>query len=198
MRADEIIKEHFEQSFDVHRRILSNPDFLKSVSESAMAIAGAIKNGKKLLVAGNGGSAGDAQHIVAELVGRFEKEREPFPAIALTTNTSTITAVSNDYSFETIFSRQLLALGQKGDVFLGISTSGNSKNIVSAFRVAKELGVKSIGLLGNNGGKCVSLCDIAIIVPHKRTARIQEIHILAIHAVCDFVEKELSAKKQKT
>lgn len=191
MNVEKIIKEHFEESVGLHKEILMDEAFFAAVVMAASLIKDTVRKQKKVLVAGNGGSAADAQHFVAELVGRFEKERKPVPAIALTTNASTITAISNDYSFETVFSRQILALGQKGDVFVGISTSGNSGNIIHAFETAKKVGIRTIGLLGNNGGKCTNLCDIPIIVPHRRTARIQEIHTLIIHAICDFAEREM-------
>ncbi len=136
-----------------------------------------------------GGSAADAQHFIAELVGRFVKERRGLPGISLTTNTSSLTAIANDYSFDDVFSRQLLALGEKDDVFFGISTSGKSPNILKALDAAKSIGMITIGLLGRDGGPCASHCDIPIIVQHDVTARIQEIHILTIHAICACIDE---------
>ena len=145
----------------------------------------------KILIAGNGGSAADAQHMAAELVGRFKKERRGLPAIALTTDTSIITAVTNDYSYEGLFSRQIEALGKEGDIFVGISTSGNSENIVQATNKAKEIGLKTVLLLGKNGGKLREMGDYTLTIPSNDTARIQESHILVIHLLCDIIEKQL-------
>ena len=143
-----------------------------------------ILSGNKLLIAGNGGSASDAQHIAAEFTGRFVKERKPLAAIALSTDTSALTAIANDYGFEHIFSRQLEALAKPGDLFLGISTSGNSRNILSAFQSAKKTGCKTLGLSGRNGGQMNDLCDLNVVVPSEITARIQEMHILIGHIFC--------------
>lgn len=149
-----------------------------------------LKNGNKVLLAGNGGSAADAQHIAAELSGRFVKERKALPGIALTTDTSAITSIANDYGYEYVFSRQLEALGKPGDLFIGISTSGNSEGILNAFKSAKKLDCKTLGLSGRNGGKMNGLCDLNIIVPSETTARIQEMHILIGHILCKAVDKE--------
>src|ERR1700743_331709 len=149
-----------------------------------------LKSGHKVLTAGNGGSAADAQHIAAELSGRFVKERKALPGIALTTDTSAITSIANDYGYEYVFSRQLEALAQKGGLFIGISTSGNSEGILNAFRSAKELNCKTLGLSGRNGGKMNGLCDLNIIVPSEITARIQEMHILIGHILCKAVDNE--------
>jgi D-sedoheptulose 7-phosphate isomerase len=154
-------------------------------------IAQAFKDGKKLLIFGNGGSAGDAQHIAAEFTGRFLKERKALPAIALTTDTSALTAIGNDYGFERIFSRQVEALANAGDVLIGISTSGNSENVLKALRKGKEIGCKTIGLSGCNGGDMNEVCDINIIVPSQITARVQEMHILIGHIFCNVVEDKL-------
>jgi len=150
-----------------------------------------FNNGSKLLIAGNGGSAADSQHFAAEIVGRYKKERRGYPAIALTTDTSILTAWGNDYDFESVFSRQIESLGQQGDIFLGISTSGNSKNVILAVKKAKEMGMITIGLLGNNGGNLKDLVDMSIIVPSTNTARIQEVHITIIHILCEEIEHEL-------
>lgn len=161
------------------------------VLKAGKVVVDTIRGGNKILICGNGGSASDAQHFAAELVGRFEQERKALPAIALTTDTSVLSALGNDYGFETIFSRQLEALSVAGDALIGISTSGNSKNIILATAAARKRGVKTIGLLGNDGGKLVSSVELPVIVPHSVTARIQEAHIFIIHFWAAYVEKEL-------
>jgi len=154
-------------------------------------IVSTLGAGNKVIICGNGGSAADAQHLAAELVGRFEQERRGLPAMALTTDTSILTAIGNDYGYDTIFSRQIEALSKAGDVLIGISTSGNSRNIILAVESAMNVGVRAIGLLGSDGGKIASLVDMAVIVPHSVTARIQEAHIFIIHFWCALIEKEL-------
>lgn len=155
-----------------------------------------ICNGGKIILMGNGGSAGDAQHIAAEFVGRFIKERVGLPALALNTDTSILTAISNDYGFENIFARQIEALAKKGDVIIGISTSGNSENIVRGIKNGKEIGCKTFGLSGRNGGKMLEICDNCIVVPSYTTARIQEMHILIGHLICELIDQywEISNK----
>jgi D-sedoheptulose 7-phosphate isomerase len=148
----------------------------------------AIKSGNKVLLAGNGGSAADAQHIAAELSGRFVKERKALPGIALTTDTSALTAIANDYGYNHVFSRQVEALAQPGDLFIGISTSGNSQGILNAFESAKNIGCKTLGLSGRDGGKMNGICDLNIIIPANVTARIQEMHILIGHILCKAVD----------
>jgi D-sedoheptulose 7-phosphate isomerase len=143
-----------------------------------------LESGGKILIAGNGGSASDAQHIAAELTGRYVKERKALPAIALTVDTSALTAISNDYGFEKVFSRQLHALARPEDLFIAISTSGNSPNIIDALNTAREIGCKTLGLSGRDGGRMTQLCDLNIIVPDDTTARIQEMHILIGHIFC--------------
>lgn len=147
-----------------------------------------LKNGNKVLLAGNGGSAADAQHIAAELSGRFVKERKALPGIALTVDTSALTSIANDYGYEHVFSRQVEAFAQPGDLFIGISTSGNSQGILNALESAKKLSCKTLGLSGRNGGKMNALCDLNIIVPSDVTARIQEMHILIGHILCKAVD----------
>jgi D-sedoheptulose 7-phosphate isomerase len=147
-----------------------------------------IKSGNKVLLAGNGGSAADAQHIAAELSGRFVKERKALPGIALTTDTSALTAIANDYGYNHVFSRQVEALAQPGDLFIGISTSGNSQGILNAFESAKNIGCKTLGLSGRDGGKMNGICDLNIIIPANVTARIQEMHILIGHILCKAVD----------
>jgi len=147
-----------------------------------------LQHGKKVLIAGNGGSAADAQHIAAELSGRFVKNRKALPGIALTTDTSALTAIANDYGYDYVFARQVEALAQPGDLFIGISTSGNSNVVLRAFATAREMGCQTIGLSGRDGGKMNGLCDLNIIVPSDTTARIQEMHILIGHILCQAVD----------
>ena len=149
-----------------------------------------LRKGNKIILIGNGGSAADCQHIAAELIGRFKRERKGLSAIALTTNTSILTAIGNDYAFNEIFARQIEALGNKGDLVVGISTSGNSENVVRGILKAKEIGCYTVGLLGRDGGKLNGLVDLSIIVPSKSTPRIQECHILIGHIVCEIVDNE--------
>jgi D-sedoheptulose 7-phosphate isomerase len=162
---------------------------VKDIEEAAKAIIWSLKGGGKVLVFGNGGSAADSQHFAAELVGRFKRERRPYGAIALSTDTSALTAIANDYGYEASFSRQVEALGQKGDVAFGISTSGNSKNVIAAIRKAREMGMKTVCLLGNDGGALKKQCDVAIAVPSKDTPRIQESHITIIHILCELIDE---------
>lgn len=161
----------------------------KEIERFAILCQNALKNSYTIFFCGNGGSAADAQHIAAELVGRFKKERNGLPALALTTDTSILTAVSNDYGFEQVFSRQVQALVRKNDVVVGISTSGNSPNVVRAMEVAKELGAITVGMTGRNGGRLNDICDVCIKVPSDVTARIQEAHILIGHVVCQYLDE---------
>ncbi len=161
------------------------------VEKATLAVTNALKNGKKLITFGNGGSAADAQHIAAELAGKFYKDRKPLPSIALTTNTSNLTAIANDYSYASIFSRQLEGIGSNGDVAIGISTSGNSENVIKAVEKAKEMGIMTIGLAGRSGGKLKGICDICICVDSDNTPIIQEAHIAIGHVMCMIIEKEL-------
>ena len=160
----------------------------EQIAEAATAIINCLRAGGKLIVFGNGGSASDAQHMVAELVGRYAVKRQALAAIALTTNSSSLTAIANDFGFEQIFVRQLEALAKPQDVVLAVSTSGNSSNVVRALETAKTLGLKKIGLTGNGGGKLRGLVDICVIVPSTSTPRIQEAHTLVIHILCGIVE----------
>jgi D-sedoheptulose 7-phosphate isomerase len=162
-----------------------------NIEKAAKAIIDSLKRGGKLLIFGNGGSASDSQHMAAELVGRFKKERKALAAISLTTNTSNLTAIANDYGYDAVFSRQVEALGKPDDVALGISTSGNSKNVLDAVRKAKPMGLKTIGLLGCDGGKIKNECDISIVVGSKDTPRVQESHITIIHILCELIESEM-------
>lgn len=176
------LRQHLEVLFNLLE------DETNSIEKCGKLIVEAIEQGKKILLCGNGGSAGDAQHIATELVGRYEKERRGLPAIALTVDTSALTAIGNDYGFERIFSRQVEALANEGDVLIGISTSGNSPNVIAAVMKARELGCRTIGLTGAKGKKLASLCDATVLVPSERTSRIQEAHITVGHLWCEMVE----------
>jgi len=170
---------------------ISSLDY-KQADDIGKRIAGIIKAGNKLLIAGNGGSAADAQHFAGELVCKFLKDRKGIPAIALNTNTSVLTAWSNDVSFDSVFARQIEALGKKGDIFLGITTSGNSRNIIEAFKKCREMGIITILLEGRNKGEAEKLADIVMRVNLDETPRIQECHIFIIHNLCQIIEEELS------
>jgi D-sedoheptulose 7-phosphate isomerase len=178
-----------EELIDHKHLIQKVIDSLTADIEAGCAmICDVIKSGNKVLLAGNGGSAADAQHIAAELSGRFVKERKALPGIALTVDTSALTAIANDYGYNHVFSRQVEALAQPGDLFIGISTSGNSQGILNAFEAAKKINCKTFGLSGRDGGKMNDLCDLNIIVPSQTTARIQEMHILIGHILCKAVD----------
>lgn len=182
----------FLQNLQQHLEVLRTIDSLDAdISASIEMIVSSLRSGKKLMICGNGGSAADSQHIAAEFTGRFIKDRSPIAALALSTDSSALTCIANDYSFIEVFSRQIRALGQPQDCLLGISTSGNSENVIQAVLTAKEMGIKTIGLLGRNGGKLKELCDCVIIVPSDITARIQEVHILIGHSICGAVELDL-------
>ena len=186
------ILAHFQESAELKMKsanLLAQP-----ISQAIELMFNALSNGNKILACGNGGSAGDAQHFAAELVGRFERERFPLPGIALTTDTSIITAVGNDYSFNEIFSKQVQAFGQAGDILLAISTSGNSGNVLAAVEAALEREMRVVALTGKDGGKIAQMltdADVHINVPHSRTARIQEVHLVAIHSICDGLDVAL-------
>lgn len=183
-----IYSDNLKESILLQSNLL---DLDEVVCASASAIVKTMKNGFRLYLCGNGGSAADCQHLAAEFTGRFVKDRKALPAIALTTDSSALTCIANDYSFDEVFSRQLSGLGIPGDCLLAISTSGNSKNIIECVKVAKSLGVLTIGLLGRDGGLLKDICDISIVVPSHVTARIQEAHILIGHSICGAVESEL-------
>jgi D-sedoheptulose 7-phosphate isomerase len=165
------------------------------IARASALLAQTLKSGGKVLACGNGGSAADAQHFAAELINRFEIERAPLAAVALTTDSSTLTSIANDYAYEQVFSKQLRGIGRRGDALLAISTSGNSRNVIEAMQAAHELGLRVVALTGNGGGKMAALVsaqDVHICVPHKRTARIQEVHLLALHCLCDGIDFQLS------
>lgn len=186
------IEKHFIDSADL--KYQSAQILAKPIAAATQAILASVTSGGKVLACGNGGSAADAQHFAAEFVGRYERERPELGAIALTTDTSIITAIANDYSFDVIYSKQVRALGQAGDVLLAISTSGNSTNIIAAIEAAHAREMTVVALTGKGGGKIGALLretDVHICVPHERTARIQEVHLLVLHCLCDGVDTQL-------
>jgi phosphoheptose isomerase len=176
------------ESIALHERARQNP---QAVLDAAASIVDAMRHGGKLLLFGNGGSAADSQHVAAEFVGRFQRERAALAAIALTTDTSVLTSIGNDYAFDRVFARQIEALGRRGDVALGISTTGTSPNVVAALEVAQALGLKTIALTGKDGGVVGRAVAIHINVPSDVTARVQEVHRTLLHVICDIVERDL-------
>jgi D-sedoheptulose 7-phosphate isomerase len=191
------IGNHFEKSRAAVTAAASDATLLAVTRTIADVIASAISNGGKFLIAGNGGSAADAQHVAAEIIGRYKHDRPGYAAIALTTDTSALTAIANDYGFEQVFSRQVQGLGRRGDVFLGISTSGRSPNILAALKVAREQGLVTIGFTGTMGESMRALCDHLLIAPSDEAAVIQQVHMVAAHAICGEVEHALMTKGQK-
>ena len=202
---------HAEQGTSLETQVLAHfadSARLKRNSASALAVpiaraialmSGSLKAGGKILACGNGGSAADAQHFAAELVNRFERERPPLAGLALTTDSSALTSIGNDYGYEQVFEKQLRALGRQGDVLLAISTSGNSANVVAAMRAARELGLRVVALTGNGGGRMAAALgadDVHVCVPHTRTMRIQEVHLLALHCFCDGIDTLLFGDKK--
>ena len=180
---------YFEAELNSHKQVVEKISALApKINECAKIIISALKNGKKILICGNGGSAADSQHFAAELTGRYKCERVPLPAIALSTDTSALSAIGNDYGFEFVFARQVLALGQDGDVLVAISTSGNSQNVLEAINCAEQKNIQIIALLGKDGG-AMKACNNAIIIPSSDTARIQEMHILIIHTLCAAIDE---------
>jgi D-sedoheptulose 7-phosphate isomerase len=187
-----VLRQNMQSSIETHIRFLDT--CLPAVTQAADALIEAYLAGHKAIFFGNGGSAADAQHLAAEFLGRYLRERAPLPALALNTNTSAVTAIGNDYGYEQTFSRQLRALSSPGDVAVGISTSGNSRNVVEALACARELGLFTIAMTGASGGQMGGLVDVLIAVPSEETPRIQECHILAGHAICDAVEGAIVAR----
>jgi len=190
------LKRHFDEGVELRRRMAET--LPAEVARAGTALAEALKAGRKVLACGNGGSAADSQHFAAEIVGRFERERPGMPAIALTVDTSALTAIANDYDFDRVFSKQVEALGQPGDVLLGISTSGNSKNVVEAIRAAQAKRMRVIALTGRDGGAMAKLAgpnDFHLNVSHPRTMRIQEVHLLVIHCLCEVVDIVIHGEK---
>ena len=191
---NEYIKDQVEKSIDVKQRFLNDNELMALIKEVSFKIVEAYKNGNKTLIAGNGGSAADAQHIAGEFVSKFYFDRPGLASLALTTDTSIITAIGNDYGYEKLFSRQVQANGAKGDVFIGISTSGNSANVIEALKECKSKGIITVGFTGQNGGKMAELCDFCIKVPSNETPRVQEVHILVGHIICAVVEEAIFGK----
>jgi D-sedoheptulose 7-phosphate isomerase len=188
-----VLQENITQSIEVHREFLTQ--CLGSLAEAAELLVAAYRRGNKAIFIGNGGSAADAQHLAAEFLGRYLREREPLPALALHANTSAVTAIANDYGYDQVFARQLAALGAPGDVVVAISTSGNSNSVIEAVKQARKMGIFSIGLTGAWGGSLRGCVDVLVTVPSRETPRIQECHILAGHALCDVVEGALSTSE---
>jgi len=185
-----VIYQEFQSHLETIIRVIEHSQADLEIASSL--VVDTLKNGNKILLCGNGGSAADAQHFAAELTGRYKTERKGLAGIALTTDTSAITAIANDYGYDRIFDRQFEALANEGDLLIGISTSGNSKNIISALKLAKEMNCKTIGFSGRDGGAMTELCDINLIVPSDDTPRIQEMHILFAHTICQIVDNNLS------
>ncbi len=180
-----------------HREVIARieTELTPLIADTVTLLVETFANGGKLLVMGNGGSAADAQHFVAEIVGRFKMERRALPAVALSTDTSILTAIGNDYGFDAVFSRQVEALALPGDLVVGISTSGNSPNVLKALELARSMGCRTVGLLGRDGGSIKSVCDVALVVPTTDTPRVQEGHITIIHILCDLMEKSMFSKQ---
>ena len=184
-----------ESHFNGHEELLNQmPLLFKDIENISKILINCLKKKKTIFWCGNGGSASDSQHLAGELVGRFVGDRKPLKSIALNADSAVMTCIVNDYGYEHLFSRQIEGLGTKGDVLIGISTSGNSANVLNAFKSAKNIGINTIGLLGNGGGKANKIVDNSIIIPSKTTARIQEMHILVGHILCDLIENGLNLK----
>ena len=182
------IEEHINQKIESLNLLKTQIDVIVRIADRFIET---IRSGNKILLFGNGGSAADAQHIAAEFVGRFKLEREPLPAIALTTNTSSLTSIGNDYGFQDVFKRQITALGSRGDLAVGISTSGNAANVIEGIAAAKTIGIGTVGFTGGDGGSLAKLVDLAFVAPAQETPNIQEIHILTGHIICELVENNL-------
>lgn len=179
-------------------KLAASAELSAPVARAGALLARSLRTGGKVLACGNGGSAADAQHFAAELVNRFEMERAPLAGIALTTDTSTLTSIANDYAYVQVFSRQVRAIGRRGDALIGISTSGNSANVIEAIAAAHEAGIAVVALTGNGGGKMAGALradDVHLCVPHRKTARIQEVHLLVLHCLCDLIDFELFGGK---
>jgi D-sedoheptulose 7-phosphate isomerase len=185
------LKKMLQKFIEEHVVLFQLIEKIHNIDKSAKVLMKTLREGNKILICGNGGSAADSQHFAAELIGRFEKERESLPAIALTTDTSILTAVGNDYGYDFVFEKQVKGLGRRGDVLVGISTSGNSPNVIRAVESAKKKEMLIIGMLGKDGGKLRDLVDVPIVVPHNVTARIQEVHIFILHFWAAVIEREL-------
>jgi D-sedoheptulose 7-phosphate isomerase len=189
---NDLVKGNIEENLSLQQALLRDQALIDAVGQAGQSLAESLEKGGKVFFFGNGGSAADAQHLAAELVGRFERERRALPGIALTVNTSSLTAIGNDYSYESVFARQLEGLGRKGDVAVGISTSGKSPNVIAGLRAARAMGIGTIGMTGHSGAQMAGLVDYLIAVPAKRTARVQEAHILIGHILCEIIETRFS------
>jgi D-sedoheptulose 7-phosphate isomerase len=190
------VAAHFAESANL--KLSASASLAAPIARGGALLAESLRGGGKIMACGNGGSAADSQHFAAELVNRFEMERPPLAAVALSTDTSTLTSIANDYSYLQVFSKQVRALGRRGDVLLAISTSGNSANVIEAIHVSHELGARVIALTGNGGGKMAATLradDVHVCVPHKVTARIQEVHLLVLHCLCDAIDFQLFGEK---
>ena len=194
MSDHEVASAHLRRSLDVLARAADDAEFNAAVPAIAQAIEKSLRGGGKVMLAGNGGSAADAQHIAGEFLSRLRFDRHPLPAIALTTDSSVLTAVGNDYGYDRVFERPLRGLGRRGDVLFGISTSGRSPNVVRALAAAREMGIVTVGMLGGQGQPALEQCDLALLVPDSETARIQECHIALGHAVLELLEDRLVAR----
>jgi len=189
------IIESIRESIEVKQKILTNSVLISEIRKVAVACTGAFSRGNKVLFCGNGGSAADAQHLAAELSGRFYYDRPPLPSEALHVNTSYLTAVANDYSYDEVYARLLRGIGKEGDILIGLSTSGNSKNIIRAFEVARQMSITTVGITGITGGDMAPLSDFIINIPSQDTPRIQESHIMVGHIICEMVESTLFPKE---
>jgi D-sedoheptulose 7-phosphate isomerase len=188
---EDAVQRYFSRSRELLDRVVGDRDFIAAVTAIAERVSRTLRDGGKLFIAGNGGSAADAQHIAAELLSRFGFDRAPLPAIALTTDSSVLTAIGNDYGFERVFERQVRGLGRRGDLFLAISTSGRSPNVLAALKAAREIGVTTVGFGGASGANMHALCDLFLAVPSEETSLVQQVHITAAHAICEIVERDL-------
>lgn len=194
---EKIVKEILNESIRVKNKIVDDPSLLSQINKISSVIIEAYRKKNKVILFGNGGSAADAQHVAGELVNRLQMEREALPAIALTTDSSVLTSIANDYDYSRIFARQMEAFAKEGDVAIGISTSGNSPNVIEAIKIAKEKGAKTIGFTGSKGGKLAELVDFVISVPSDEAPRVQESHITIFHIICCLVERELFGNGSK-
>ena len=196
-QVNELVRDRIQRSIEVKQALLSDAGFEEVVAQAALQIVKALRAGGKVIFCGNGGSAADAQHLAAEFTGRYLKERSALPALALHANTSALTAIGNDYGFDLVFARQLEALGKEGDVAVGISTSGNSPNVLRALEVAKSKSIYTVALTGASGGKMREGADCTICIPSEETPRIQECHILTGHIICEIAEEMLFGSLQE-
>jgi D-sedoheptulose 7-phosphate isomerase len=193
--SDDLVATYFRHSVSTMQQAAGDEELHRVIRAIAHRIEDIFRSGNKLMIAGNGGSAGDAQHIAGEFLSRFNFDRAPLPAVALSTDTSVLTAIGNDYGFEHVFERQVRGLGKRGDALIAISTSGRSPNIIAALRAARDLGITTIGFTGARGGAMKDFCDVCLFAPADQTPLIQQIHITAAHIVCDLVERSTFSKR---